>query len=671
MNGTDITREQTTLVKLHSKAHEEILNVIDQLRSEGISRYLDLPQLIVCGDQSSGKSSVLEAISGLDFPRKDNLCTRFATELILRRASQETAIVSIYPDDDRSPVEKDQLRAFDPGKFALEHFADIVQRAGDFIRVGKDGQMFSKDVLRIELQGPEQPHLTLVDLPGLYHASDESQTEEGIAFVESLVMSYMHNARSVILAVISAKSDVTLQKVTSLARKVDPKGTRTIGIITKPDTLEQGSDMEQSFYKLALNRGVRFNIGWHVLKNRNYVERSDSLEQRCISEKKFLSNGIWAKLPRNQVGIDALRPRLSAVLKDHILSELPSLIAESQIALTESLGRLQRLGEARQTLADQRLYLLQTSERFNHLLTSAVVGNYHDAYFGDALTDEGYEKRLRAVIQNRLSDFSEEMRTRGQSRQIVDDDEGEEDEMVETQINRSAFIEEVRERMRRTRGRELPGTFNPLIVGDLFYLHSKSWKDITTSYIETLLSDLQKAVLPVLQDIVDDRSSDGLLRHIINPKFDELEASLRSKAAELLEPQQAGHPITYNHYFVAVVQKAREEHRQKHLRQKLREFFPQRVVNFSGEESHLFNMDKLVDSLAHETETDMEKFACSEAIDCMLAYYKVTGSTRVGELVDTSDLYRLQGRNSLMTSAISPSKNACWHHCPRFSLRRR
>ena len=58
-----------SLIKLHSKDHEEILDVIDQLRSEGVSRYVGLPLLIVCGDQSSGKSSVLEAISGLDFPR--------------------------------------------------------------------------------------------------------------------------------------------------------------------------------------------------------------------------------------------------------------------------------------------------------------------------------------------------------------------------------------------------------------------------------------------------------------------------------------------------------------------------------------------------------------------------------------------------------------------------
>ncbi|MBE3042786.1 dynamin family protein, partial [Candidatus Bathyarchaeota archaeon] len=52
-----------------------------------MSRYIDLPQIVVCGDQSSGKSSVLEAISGMAFPAKDNLCTRFATEVILRRAS--------------------------------------------------------------------------------------------------------------------------------------------------------------------------------------------------------------------------------------------------------------------------------------------------------------------------------------------------------------------------------------------------------------------------------------------------------------------------------------------------------------------------------------------------------------------------------------------------------
>ncbi|KAI1159503.1 P-loop containing nucleoside triphosphate hydrolase protein [Nemania serpens] len=74
--------------RLQNEDHQNILDVIDTLRSQGIGRYVDLPQIIVCGDQSSGKSSILEAISGLSFPTKDNLCTRFATELILRRSPE-------------------------------------------------------------------------------------------------------------------------------------------------------------------------------------------------------------------------------------------------------------------------------------------------------------------------------------------------------------------------------------------------------------------------------------------------------------------------------------------------------------------------------------------------------------------------------------------------------
>lgn len=76
------------LSQLGSKNQLDLLNCIDQLRSEGINRYDSLPQIIVCGDQSAGKSSVLEAISGVSFPVQSNTCTRFPTELILRRTPQ-------------------------------------------------------------------------------------------------------------------------------------------------------------------------------------------------------------------------------------------------------------------------------------------------------------------------------------------------------------------------------------------------------------------------------------------------------------------------------------------------------------------------------------------------------------------------------------------------------
>ncbi len=99
-------------ILLQSRDHSVLLDVIDLLRSQGVSHYVPLPQLIVCGDQSSGKSSVLEAVSGVRFPTKDNLCTRFATELILRRGLKANVSVGIAPGEDRSEEERATLLTF-------------------------------------------------------------------------------------------------------------------------------------------------------------------------------------------------------------------------------------------------------------------------------------------------------------------------------------------------------------------------------------------------------------------------------------------------------------------------------------------------------------------------------------------------------------------------------
>ena len=90
-----VVTDPVKLERLQTQEQIKLLDVIDALRAEGLSEYTALPQLIVCGDQSSGKSSVLEANSGVPYPRKDTLCTRFATEVILRRATDESISVTL------------------------------------------------------------------------------------------------------------------------------------------------------------------------------------------------------------------------------------------------------------------------------------------------------------------------------------------------------------------------------------------------------------------------------------------------------------------------------------------------------------------------------------------------------------------------------------------------
>ncbi|KAL8910048.1 MAG: hypothetical protein Q9171_004643 [Xanthocarpia ochracea] len=89
-----------------------LLDKIDGLRELNISEYIPLPQLVVVGDQSSGKSSVLEGLTDLPFPRDNGLCTRFATQITFRRAEKSSVIVSIIPSPAADSTTKEKLRAF-------------------------------------------------------------------------------------------------------------------------------------------------------------------------------------------------------------------------------------------------------------------------------------------------------------------------------------------------------------------------------------------------------------------------------------------------------------------------------------------------------------------------------------------------------------------------------
>lgn len=91
---------------------KDLLLKIDKLRELGVHEFVSLPQLVVVGDQSSGKSSVLEAVMELPLPRSGTLCTRFATNITFQSASKPRITVSIIPGSSRSDDEKKQLQDF-------------------------------------------------------------------------------------------------------------------------------------------------------------------------------------------------------------------------------------------------------------------------------------------------------------------------------------------------------------------------------------------------------------------------------------------------------------------------------------------------------------------------------------------------------------------------------
>lgn len=609
-------------VELQSKDHRDLLDIIDNLRSIGISSYVDLPEIIVCGDQSAGKSSVLEAISGMSFPTKDNLCTRFATELVLRRQDTVAVKVSINPGPDRSADEKDRLSSFAAEMdFDSPDIGTVVEKAKDVMGLS-DTKVFSTDILRVELCGPTQPHLTMVDLPGLFRAGNRDQSVKDAKIVSKMVRGYVKRPRSIILAVVSAKNDFALQEITELARELDPGGIRTLGLITKPDALDAGSDSEAAYVRLAKNKDVAFRLGWHVLKNRDYKMRDASSSERDEAEAKFFSQGVWATMDPNHLGVESLKPRLSNVLKDQILHQLPSLLEDVDYEVEACRARLERLGTPRSSLLEQRRYLMQVSREFTTLMKAAVDGEYGNMFFGSAKSEDGYKKRLRARIQNSLSDFERDMRLNGQSQRIVDDSNGERVTLSgNSSLRRSEYLGEVIDLMKRSRARELPGTFNPLIISELFAAQCQPWQTIAKDAEEEILGIIYEVAQSVVDYVAVDETSRGIF-YLISKGIDALKSDLGVKCKELLKPHMEGHPITYNHYLTDTVQKRQSERRRYTLEKQFKELVGPH--NFENQKQVYISPLSFFQSLESHTEVDMERFAGELAIDYTLAYYQVS-----------------------------------------------
>ncbi|KAI9040416.1 P-loop containing nucleoside triphosphate hydrolase protein [Aspergillus affinis] len=602
----------------------DLLNSIDTLRSQGISHYISLPQIIVCGDQSSGKSSVLEAISGVSFPVKSSLCTRFPTELVLRKSVQVGVRVSIVPHHSRSDVERDSLGSFCEQLDDFEGLPALIDNAKAAMGITAYGKAFSNDLLRVEVSGPDRPHLTIVDLPGLIHSETKQQSASDVQLVQDVVRTYMNEPRSIILAVISAKNDFANQIVLKLARDADESGNRTLGVITKPDTLVPGSESESMFLSLAKNQDVEFRLGWHVLKNMDTEKGDWTLADRDQEEMLFFSAGAWEDLPRSLVGIDGLRSRLSKVLLGQITTELPSLIDEIRGKANSCRSEIMKLGKPRTSLDEQRSYLVQISQSFQSLVKAAVDGTYNDPFFGHVHAENGLEKRLRAVVQNLNEEFTERISLRGHYRRLCEKGVTKQQHNGQIRTTRAEFTAYIGTLLRKTRGRELPGTFNPMIVRDLFLEQCGPWEKLTRSHIKKVWSSARDFIVLAVRHVADEATFTALVDEIIFPIFDSVLQDMEQKTSELLAPHKTGHPITYNHYFTENLQKIRAERREGEIGSIMKRFFGVADLHEPYFTDRSIDLNQLLQSLLRQSEPDMINFASAEALDCMLAYYKVT-----------------------------------------------
>ena len=167
---------------------------------------------------------------------------------------------------------------------------------------GEAKKTFADDILRIEICGPEQQHLSFIDVLGIFRKTITSVTTKAdIAMVRNMVSSYMQNPRSAMLAVIPANVDIGTQEILDIAEQCDPKGERTLGVLTEPELVDEGA--EPAIMDIIEGKSHALNLGWCVVRNSGQQQLKDFSAERYAREKlSFTSMAPWHELANDRVG---------------------------------------------------------------------------------------------------------------------------------------------------------------------------------------------------------------------------------------------------------------------------------------------------------------------------------------------------------------------------------
>ena len=215
-----------------------------------LSPSLSKKKTLNCLLQSSGKSSVLEAVVGRDFlPRGTGIVTR--RPLILQLVHLQDPNAAEYGEFLHNGRQK--MASFDAIR------AEIEVETGRYLKA--KGRAVSPDPIQLTVFSPNVPNLTLVDMPGLTKIPIDGQPRSIVKELEDMARTYVKGDNAIILAVTPANADLATSDALHLAREVDPTGDRTIGVLTKLDIMDPGTDardvLEVKMFRFGFWRGRR------------------------------------------------------------------------------------------------------------------------------------------------------------------------------------------------------------------------------------------------------------------------------------------------------------------------------------------------------------------------------------------------------------------------------
>jgi hypothetical protein len=515
-----------------------------------------------------------------------------------------------------------------------------------------EGARFSEDVLKIEVYGPNEENLTIIDVPGIFRTTTQGTTKEDMGMVRDLVTSYIKEDRTIILAVLPSNVDIATQEILEIAEEYDKSGVRTVGVLTKPDlVLESGA--QAAVCDLVLGKKRPLALGYFLVRNRG--EHRDSTEQGDLDQ--IFQTQPWKFLPQERMGIKSLKEQLTSLLIKITQREFPKLIRDISDQIRNCKRELNDLGPPREDEREQRSFLSHIAGTFQDRARAALSADYN----ADPMFDN-HELRLITHIVNITDVFNYDFQHGAHSRHFKNIEPPQKDveavsvpncvsatgsqssitdatqapltkigvdkirpeELIELSdiIVRPHDIPKPSEEVTGwindiyldSRGLDL-GTFNAHLVSMAFAEQSRKWGDITKIYMSRVIITLHRFIAAALRSVCqEEQSRDKLWAAILDSLVDSYKMAM-AQASLLIEVEQRKQPYTLNRQFNESLSKARGYRITELLRGKAR-----RDIKQYGELQLMVNLDDI--AKAAESKSNVEQLQ-EEIHDILQSYYSL------------------------------------------------
>ncbi|KAL6755541.1 P-loop containing nucleoside triphosphate hydrolase protein [Haematococcus lacustris] len=562
----------------YGEQSRQITALLAKLADFGAAHEISYPTIVVCGDQSAGKSSIIQRISGIDLPRSSGTCTRCPMEVRMTLSDGDAPWsckikIREWDDGKRKTLSKVSWEDFGAPLLDKEAVGPAVSRAQKAVlNPGKgyasfvdptspiladaDELGFSRNVVVLEIQGADIS-LSLIDLPGIINSTEKKEDQYLVNMIKDMVKQYIEASQTIIVLAVHALSDIQNQVVYQMAREADPHQQRTLGVITKVDVIPPGS---HSMW-IRMMRGELFplDLGYYMVVNPNQVDldQGTSHEDAVDKEMRFFETdanlGVLAQsvLWSSHLGLSNLTAALSKQLVDRTMAELPHMRAKVKDALKAVQAELTLLPPSvpedsrRSRLVESMQRLGRDVDRIVNAV-QATGCNARNSY--NCLHNKLLDAFARNVHASRPC-FS--VGSDGGVRDEVESDE-ESDEESEEEEAAPRTLEEVKGILMEMRAYELPG-YNPYTaVLHIIQRHQPSWKQ----HVVRCLDDSSTAMTQHLVQLVDIHFKifpklAPRIRTLVSQLVKEKQANTRMELQKLLD-MEGGCPVTKNaHYFTS------------------------------------------------------------------------------------------------------------------------